>query len=60
MGIKTIVSARSILLLAFGEEKADAAHAMLYARTDSAVPAAFLQLPAEVTVFLDRAAAAKL
>lgn len=60
MGIKTLVSARQILLLAFGEEKAEPAFRMLYARTDSAVPAAFLQIPLNVTVYLDEAAAAKL
>lgn len=60
MGIKTLVEARDILVLAFGEEKAKPAFQMLYARDDSFVPAAFLQLPMNVTVYLDQAAAAKL
>ena len=60
MGIKTLVSARQILLLAFGEEKTEPAFRMLYARTDSAVPAAFLQIPLNVTVYLDEAAAKKI
>lgn len=60
LGIKTLVEAREILVLAFGEEKAKAAFQMLYARDDSFVPAAFLQLPPNVTVYLDGAAAAKL
>lgn len=60
MGIKTLVSAGEIILLAFGEEKAEAAFKMLYGRNDSSVPAAFLQIPSRVTVYLDRAAAAKL
>ena len=60
MGIKTLTQARQILLLAFGEEKARPAFQMLYARTDSFVPAAFLQLPLNVCVYLDPAAAAKL
>ena len=60
MGIKTLVSAGEIMLLAFGEEKADAVFKMLYARNDSAVPAAFLQIPGQVTVYLDEAAGAKL
>ena len=60
MGIKTLVEARQILVLAFGEEKAKPAFQMLYARDDSFVPAAFLQLPPEVTVLLDEAAAAKI
>jgi 6-phosphogluconolactonase/glucosamine-6-phosphate isomerase/deaminase len=33
---------------------------MLYARDDSVIPAAFLQLPPEVTVLVDPAAAQKL
>ena len=60
MGIKTLVEARDILVLAFGEEKAKPAFQMLYARDDSFVPAAFLQLPLNVTVYLDPAAAAKI
>ncbi len=60
MGVKTVLEARQILVLAFGEEKAKPAFQMLYARDDSYVPAAFLQLPMYVTVYLDPAAAAKL
>lgn len=60
MGVKTLVEAKQILVLAFGEEKARPAFQMLYARDDSYVPAAFLQLPMNVTVYLDPAAAAKL
>ena len=60
VGIKTIVSARRVLVMAFGAEKADAVFKMLYARDDSLVPAAFLQIPAEVTVYADGDAAAKL
>ena len=60
MGIKTLVEAREIFVLAFGEEKARPVHQMLYARDDSYVPAAFLQLPLQVTVWLDQAAAAKI
>ena len=60
MGIKTIVSSRETLLLATGPEKADAVFKMIYGRTDSTVPAAFLQIPLEVTAYLDPAAAEKL
>ena len=60
MGIKTLVSARQILVLAYGGEKAWAVFQMLYARDDSVIPAAFLQLPPEVTVLVDPAAAQKL
>ncbi len=60
MGVKTLVSSRNILLLAAGREKADAVFKMIYGRTDSYIPAAFLQIPLEVTVCVDPAAAAKL
>ena len=60
MGIKTLVSSRETLLLATGSEKADAVFKMIYGRTDSTVPAAFLQIPLEVTAYLDPAAAEKL
>ena len=60
MGVKTLTEAREILVLAFGEEKAKAAFEMHYARDHSYVPASSLQLPLNVTVYLDGAAAAKL
>lgn len=60
MGIKTIVSARRIMLIALGGEKAEPVFKMYYGRDDSVVPAAFLQVPPEVTVYLDPAAAEKI
>lgn len=60
MGIKTLVEAKEVLLIAFGEIRAKAVFDMLYGRDDSTVPAAFLQLPPNVTVYLDESAAAKL
>ena len=60
MGIKTITGARDIAVLAFGEDKAAAVFEMLYARDDSVIPAAFLQIPVNVTVYLDEAASSKL
>jgi glucosamine-6-phosphate deaminase len=57
MGVKTLTEARYILLLAAGEEKAAAVYQMLYARTTSYVPASYLQIPLNVTVLLDQAAA---
>ena len=60
MGIHDLTQARSILLLATGEDKAAAVYQMLYAKTTPYIPAAFLQIPLEVTVLLDEAAAAKL
>ena len=60
MGIKTLTDAREILLLATGEDKSAAVYQMLYAKTTPYIPAAFLQIPLEVTVLLDKAAAEKL
>lgn len=60
MGIKTLVSARDILVISVGESRADAVFKTLYGRNDSVVPAAFLQIPLNVTVYLDEASAQKL
>lgn len=60
MGIKTIIQAKDIMVLAFGSEKQGPVFQMLYARDDSVIPAAFLQLPFNVTVYADEAAAALL
>lgn len=60
MGIKTLMDARQILLLARGSEKSAAVYQMLYAKTTSYIPAAFLQIPLNVTVILDEGAAEKL
>lgn len=60
MGIHTILGAKEILVFACGEDKADPVFRMLYARDDSFVPAAYLQLPLQVTVYADEEAAAKL
>ena len=60
LGIRSITEAKSIIVMAFGAAKADALHQMLYARTDPAVPAAFLQIPPDVSVYADPAAAEKI
>ena len=60
LGIHTLAEAKTIVVLALGEEKAQAVFDMLYARNDSVVPAAFLQLPFDVTVFADTEAGEKL
>ena len=60
MGIHTLVDARQVIVLASGEEKAKPVFDMLYARDDSIIPAAFLQLPPDVTVYADTDAAKKL
>lgn len=60
IGIKTIVSARETALLVLGEDFAEAVFKMVYSKTITYVPASFLQMPLEVTVYLDEAAAKKL
>lgn len=60
MGIKTIMHARRILLLASGLEKSDAVHRMIYGKITPALPASILQLHPEVILVLDRSAAALL
>lgn len=59
-GIGTIIRSKNILVFSSGEKFADAVFSMLYARDDSVVPAAFLQLPPDVEVYCDTAAASKL
>ncbi|MCG8483601.1 MAG: glucosamine-6-phosphate deaminase [Clostridia bacterium] len=56
MGIKTIMNARKILLLATGEKKTEIVHEMIYGRISSNVPATVLQLHPNVIVLVDEAA----
>ena len=60
MGISTILGARQIMLLAFGEEKANAAQKTLEGRPETFIPASFLQLHTDVNLYLDSAAASKM
>lgn len=60
MGIKTITNAKNIMLLAFGESKAAPVFNMIYGKTMSYIPASYLQIPLNVTVYLDDAAASML
>ena len=60
MGIGTIMSARSILLIALGEAKADVLKAMLEDEVTPRVPASILRTHQNVTVLLDKAAAKRL
>lgn len=57
MGIKTIMHARRILLLASGVEKSDAVHRMIYGKITPALPASVLQLHPDVILIIDREAA---
>lgn len=60
MGIKTIMAARKIILIASGEEKADIIHKIVCGKTVTYVPASMLQLHLDTTLYLDEAAASKL
>ena len=60
MGIGTIMEARSILLLAMGEGKADAILQMVEGPITPRLPASILRSHTSVTVLLDKAAASKL
>lgn len=57
MGVKTVMHARSILLLAFGPAKAEAVRASFAGPVTPEVPASVLQLHPNVTVFCDEEAA---
>ncbi len=60
MGIATIMKAKKILLVATGENKADAVAAMVNGKVDVACPASVLQNHSNVVVIVDKAAASKL
>ena len=57
MGIKTIMNARKIMLLANGEEKAEMIYKALYGRVSEEIPASILQLHSNLVVVLDERAA---
>ncbi|HWB04922.1 MAG TPA: glucosamine-6-phosphate deaminase [Verrucomicrobiales bacterium] len=59
-GLKTILAARRVLLLAFGNHKSTAVHSMIHGPRTPACPASLLQGHANVCIFLDTAAAEKL
>lgn len=56
MGIKTIMHARKVLLLASGENKAEVIYKALYEGITPTIPASILQLHQDVTVLVDEAA----
>ena len=60
MGIRSIMLARKILLIASGSKKADVVARTLCGDITPALPASVLQLHQHVTVVLDKAAAEKL
>lgn len=60
MGIKTIMHARKILLLAHGKEKAQAIYKAVEGKITPEVPASVLQLHPDVTLIMDKEAASYL
>lgn len=60
MGISAIMSAKAIILMAYGAEKADAIHGMIHGPVTPDLPASVLQTHPEVYVIVDEAAASKL
>ncbi len=60
MGIKTIMRARKIILLASGKEKADAIYKAIYGNITPSLPASVLQLHPDVVLIVDKEAASKL
>ncbi|WP_139490870.1 glucosamine-6-phosphate deaminase [Brevibacillus dissolubilis] len=58
MGIRTIMkNSRQILLLAYGEEKAEAVRRMIHGDISANLPASYLQLHPSVTVIVEKKAA---
>jgi glucosamine-6-phosphate deaminase len=60
MGIKTIMHAKKIVLLASGIEKAKVIERMLNGDITPDLPASILQLHPDVTLILDKGAASEL
>lgn len=60
MGIASIMKSKKIILMAFGEVKADAIQAMIEGPVTEELPASILQNHDDVIVIIDEAAASKL
>ena len=60
VGLKTILAARHVLIMAYGERKTSAVKAMVEGVPDPQCPASFLQGHSDTSVFLDEAAASRL
>lgn len=60
MGLKTICESKTAILAAFGSEKADIVHKLVYGKTMTDVPAAMLQMHRDMILCLDEEAAAKI
>ena len=60
MGIKTIMLARKVILLASGKNKSEAVYKAVCSSVSPAAPASILQLHQDVTVIVDHEAASQL
>jgi glucosamine-6-phosphate deaminase len=60
MGIGTILDARQVVMLAFGEKKAEAVAGMVEGPITASLPASALQFHTRTHVFLDEAASSRL
>ena len=60
MGIDTMLSAKKIILMAWGEDKAAAVHAVVEERPNAACPASFLQNHDHITFYVDETASEQL
>jgi glucosamine-6-phosphate deaminase len=60
MGVGTILEARKIVIMAFGEHKAEIVRGAVEGEMTDAIAASFLQKHADTTFILDQAAAAEL
>ena len=60
MGIKTIMQARKVLIIASGEDKADIVQKAFFGPITPQVPASVLQLHNDVTLVADEAALSKI
>ena len=60
MGIASIMAAKRIVLMAFGQDKADALAAMVKGPITEDLPASILQKHEDLVIIADRAAASKL
>ena len=60
MGIGTIMEARTVLLLAFGENKADAVAGAVEGPITASNPASILQMHPTAKLYLDEQSASKL
>jgi glucosamine-6-phosphate deaminase len=60
MGMATILKAAAVVLIATGERKAACVQGMIRGPLTTRLPASFLQTHRNLTVFLDRFAAARL